>query len=170
MSRLSRLALLVSLLVAPAGLAAPRLAAAQEVGIPVGTTAPGATLESLDGKAVDLGQYLGKTPVVLEFWATWCSSCEKLEPAIRAAAAKYGKQVRFVGVAVSVNQSPERVRRYAAAHKLPLTVLYDRKGDASEAYDVPATSYIVVIDKAGKVVYTGVGGSQNIDAAVRKAL
>jgi TATA-box binding protein (TBP) (component of TFIID and TFIIIB) len=28
----------------------------------------------------------------------------------------------------------------------------------------------VVVDRSGKVVYTGVGGTQNIDAAIRKAL
>jgi TATA-box binding protein (TBP) (component of TFIID and TFIIIB) len=28
----------------------------------------------------------------------------------------------------------------------------------------------VVVDKAGKVVYTGVGGEQDIDAAVQKAM
>jgi len=48
--------------------------------------------------------------------------------------------------------------------------LYDRKGAVSGAYDAPATSYVVVLDKAGKVIYTGVGGTQNIDAAVKKAL
>ena len=40
----------------------------------------------------------------------------------------------------------------------------------SGAYDVPATSYVVVIDKTGKIVYTGVGGTQNLDAAIKKAL
>jgi hypothetical protein len=35
---------------------------------------------------------------------------------------------------------------------------------------VPATSYVVVVNKAGKIVYTGVGGTQNLDAAIRKAL
>ena len=44
---------------------------AQESGIPVGSVAPGAKLESLDGKAAELSQYIGKLPVVMEFWATW---------------------------------------------------------------------------------------------------
>jgi hypothetical protein len=29
---------------------------------------------------------------------------------------------------------------------------------------------VVVLDKTGKVVYTGLGGKQDLDAAVRKAL
>jgi len=37
-------------------------------------------------------------------------------------------------------------------------------------YDVPATSYVVVVNKAGKVVYTGLGGKQDLEAAIKKAL
>jgi thiol-disulfide isomerase/thioredoxin len=144
--------------------------AAQESGIPVGSTAPAAAVEGLDGRAVDLGQYIGRTPVLLQFWATWCSSCKALEPQVEALRKKYGGRLKLVGVAVSVNQSLARVKRYAEKHRLPLEVVYDRKGAASDAYDVPATSYVVVVDVKGKVVYTGVGGDQDLDAAVRKAL
>jgi thiol-disulfide isomerase/thioredoxin len=106
---------------------------------------------------------------VIEFWATWCGNCKQLEPALRAAHAKYGTTVRFVTVAVSVNQSIQRVKAWQRANTMPGDMLYDRKGTVSGAYDVPATSYVVVADKTGKIVYTGVGGTQNIDAAIAKA-
>ncbi|HYW30932.1 MAG TPA: TlpA disulfide reductase family protein [Gemmatimonas sp.] len=144
--------------------------AAQDVGIALGEKAPGGPLQTLDGKDVDLSQYLGKGPVVLEFWATWCGNCKQLEPAMRAAMKKYAKQAAFVTVAVSVNQSRERVGAWQKINKIPGTLLYDRKGEVSGAYDVPATSYVVVVDKTGKVVYTGTGGTQNLDAAIKKAL
>jgi ribosomal protein S5 len=38
-----------------------------------------------------------------------------------------------------------------------------------ERFLVPATSYVIVLDRNGKVVYTGVGGDQDLVAAVRKA-
>ena len=146
-------------------------AAAQTLGIPVGSRAPIAAVETLDGKPANLSQYIGKSPVVMQFWATWCSNCKALEPKVIAAKRKYAARgVRFVGVAVSVNQSPKRVQLYTQRHPLPLDVVYDKTGAASDAYDVPATSYIVVVNKAGTVVYTGVGSDQDIDAAVRKAL
>jgi len=150
-------------------LASP-LRAQDEVGIKRGSAAPGAVLEKLDGTSVDLKSYIGKGPVLLEFWATWCPNCKALEPAMHAAAKKYAGKIRLVGVAVSVNQSVERVKAYAEKHELPLEVLWDRKGYASDAYEVPATSYIVIIDAKGKVVYTGVGGDQDIDNAIKKAL
>jgi thiol-disulfide isomerase/thioredoxin len=149
---------------------AARPAHAQELGISVGTKAPGGALETLDGKPTDLKQYIGKTPVVFEFWATWCGNCKQLEPTMLAALKKYEGKVEFVGVAVSVNQSAELVKKYAEKHKLPGTILYDRKGYASDAFDVPATSYVVVVGKDGLVKYTGLGGDQQIDAAIKKAL
>lgn len=149
-----------------------RRLAAQDSGIPLGAKAPPATVETLDGKPVALDSIIGRArrPVVLQFWATWCGNCRELEPAMRAARAKYGARVRFLGIAVSVNQSPERVRRYQAKHALPLEIFYDRTGAATEAYEVPATSFVVVLDAKGTVVYTGVGGEQNVEAAIRKAL
>jgi thiol-disulfide isomerase/thioredoxin len=146
------------------------VAAQDELGIKRGSPAPGAIVEKLDGTTVDLKSYIGKQPVLIEFWATWCSNCKQLEPAMHAAAKKYAGKIRLVGVAVSVNQSVERVKAYAEKHQLPLEILYDRRGYASDVYEVPATSYIVVIDSKGTVVYTGLGGDQDLDSAIRKAL
>lgn len=144
--------------------------AAQETGLPVGSRAPGALVETLDGKPFDLGQYIGTMPLLLEFWATWCPNCKQLEPSMTAVAKKYAGRMRFIAVAVSVNQSPERVKMYAEKHDMPMEVLYDKRGTAADAYDAAATSYVVVIDKSGTVVYTGLGGTQNLEAAIRKAL
>jgi thiol-disulfide isomerase/thioredoxin len=144
---------------------------AQETGLPVGTRAPVSTIvHTLDGKQFDLGQYVGKTPVLLEFWATWCPNCKELEPTMDLVAKKYAGKMKFVAIAVSVNQSPERVKLYAEKHALPLEVYFDTKGNAADAYDAAATSYIVVLNKAGTVVYTGLGGTQNLEAAVKKGI
>jgi thiol-disulfide isomerase/thioredoxin len=148
---------------------APRVAAAQDGGLAVGTIAPSATLQTLEGKTVDLAQ-VAKGPAVIEFWATWCENCEHLLPAMKKAQVAYGSRVKFVAVAVSVNQSVNRVKLHVAKHGVPGEQLFDTKGDATGKWDVPATSYVVVLDKNGKVVYTGVGGDQNIEAAIRKAL
>jgi predicted transcriptional regulator len=73
-------------------------------------------------------------------------------------------------VAVNVNQSQQRVKLYVEKYKVPGEQLFDTKGDATDKWEVPATSYVVVLDKNGKVAYTGVGGDQNIEAAIRKAV
>lgn len=159
-------------LVPAAALAAVLWAAmlgAQESGIPVGSAAPKAKLETLDGKPADLGDFIGKGPVLIEFWATWCENCKALEPTLLDVQRKYAGRVQFVGVAVSANQSPELVRRYVDRHHLAGVQLYDRKGASIDAYDVPATSFVVVINKSGKVVYAGLGGKQDLEQAIKKA-
>jgi thiol-disulfide isomerase/thioredoxin len=145
----------------PAGLSA------QESGIPVGTKAPAVKVNDLDGKPVDLGQYIGRQPVLLEFWATWCELCEELLPRVRAAHAAYGSKVQFIGVNVTVNQSPERVRKYLKTHQPAFRTLYDDQGTSIRAYQVPTTSYVVVVDRAGKVAYTGTGGTQDLEGVLR---
>jgi thiol-disulfide isomerase/thioredoxin len=153
-----------------AALPATRGLSAQDLGIEVGKRAPAAIVTTLDGKPLDLGAYVGKTPMFIEFWAVWCPRCRDLEPALLAAERKYGSKVKFIGVAVSVNQSPERVKAYTTKHGLRHQIVYDTDGNAAGAYDAPATSYVVVVDRTGKVVYTGVGGDQNLEAAIKKAL
>ncbi len=152
-----------------AALSLANTVSAQDLGIEVGSKAPIVTVQSLDGKKVDLGRYIGKTPMLIEFWATWCANCRELMPALLEAEKKFGKKVKFVALAVAINQSPERVRRFIAAHPLPHDTFYDADGKAAGAFDAPATSYVVVLDKAGRVVYTGLGGKQDLEAALKKA-
>lgn len=157
-----RCVLLLALLLLPVTLCA------QDDGIPVGSAAPVVTVNDLDGKPVDLGTWIGKKPVLLEFWATWCSVCEALLPRVRAAHAAYGSKVEFLGINVTVNQTPERVRRWVASNKPPYRTLYDDTGASTRAYMAPVTSYIVMIDAAGRVAYTGTGADQDLEGALKR--
>ena len=152
-------------------LVAPLTLRAQDViGIPVGQTPPAVTVEDLNGDTVSLARWVGKKPVIVEFWATWCPICEELLPRMEAAQKKYGDKAQFVVVAVAVNQSKNSVRRHIEKHPMPFTFLWDGNGAAVRAFQAPSTSYIAVLDSKGKVVYTGVGEDQDIEAALEKAL
>lgn len=154
-----------------ATLLAPSRARAQdEIGIPLGSKAQAVTIQDLDGRPVDLGQYIGKQPVLLEFWATWCPLCRALEPRMAAAQRRFGDQVRFIAVAVAVNESRASIKRHLARDPYPLPVLWDANGAAVRAFDAPSTSYIVTLDATGTVRYTGAGEDQDIMAAVQAAL
>lgn len=166
MKRLSRLLPLIGLLVlAPVAVSAQRV-----IDLDIGSVAPDMSLETLDGKPASLAPYLGKTPLFIEVWASWCENCEALAPRILDAKRKYGSQMRFIGVAVSFNQSPQRVKLHQQRHGFDLEMLYDRKGEADGVYGVKATSTIIIIDKSGRIVYAGAGADQDIEAAVRKGL
>jgi peroxiredoxin len=140
------------------------------IGIPVGETPPAVTLENLNGDSVALSQWIGKKPVIVEFWATWCPICAELLPRMETARKKFGDRVEFLVVAVAVNQTKNSVRRHLERHPMPFTFLWDGNGAAVRAFEAPATSYIAVLDATGKVVYTGVGADQEIEAALERAV
>jgi thiol-disulfide isomerase/thioredoxin len=151
------------------GAAAPALAQSG-VGLPLGTRAPSAGLEDLEGNEVDLLDYVSGRPALIEFWATWCENCEALQPQLDRIHAEHGEELVVVAVAVGVAQSIRRVRRHVEEHEPGYAYLWDGKGAAVRAYKAPTTSVVVLLDAAGSVVYTGAGGDQDLVSAVAELL
>jgi len=143
----------------------------QGVGLAVGTAAPGAELEDLDGNGVQLADYLepGKL-TLLEFWATWCEPCKALQPQLDRIAEEFGDRVNVVAVAVAVSQSQRRVKRHVEEHGAPYPYLWDGDGNAVRAYNAATTSIVMLVDGEGTVVYSGVGRDQDLVSAVREHL
>ncbi len=141
---------------------------AQDVGLELNAMPTPVTIEDADGQPVDLAQFIGKKPVLLEFWATWCGLCKQLEPAMLQAHKKYGSAVEFLIVAVGVNQNPRSIKRHFEDKPIPGRLLWDGQGKAVRAFMAPGTSYVVVLDAKGRVVYTGIGGEQNLEPILAK--
>lgn len=163
--------LALAALTAAAALSCPRVLAAQddEIGLALGSTPAAAQVEDLDGRASDLSAWVGHRPVLIEFWATWCWNCRALLPKMEAAHRRYGRQVEFLVIGVGVNQTRNTMRRHLASHQMPFRLFFDASGSAVRAFQAPATSYVVALDARGRVVYTGIGPDQDIEAAVRRA-
>ena len=148
----------------------PSLAQAQSQGLKIGDKAPTAIVQTLDGEPVDLAQFVGKKPVLIEFWATWCPLCKQLEPTIKALHDKYEGELEIVHLVVPQNQTPERAREYVERRKLPGHFFFDADGAAYKAFSAYHTSYIVVLDRDGTVVHSEDGPKQDLETAVMKAI
>lgn len=158
-------ALLLSL-----ALAAPATAQDTGVSLAVGTRAPEVALQDLEGNPVQLSDYTGGRPALLEFWASWCENCEALQPQMDAVQERYGDRVSVVAIAVAVAQSPRRVRRHVERHDHGYPYLWDVDGAAVRAFQAATTSIVVLLDAEGRVVYTGVGGDQDLVSPVESLL
>ena len=149
-------------------LLAPPRAVAQDEGIAVGAAAPSFTLPALDGTPVSLDSLLGRKPLLLEFWATWCGSCKAMLPRLREAHARWGRDVEFIGVNVTISETRDSVAAWLAREVPPFRTVWDADGEAARAFDAQATSFIVIVDRRGRVAYTGSGGTQNIEPVLRQ--
>jgi len=72
-----------------------------------------------------LGELHG-TPVVVNFWASWCQPCQAEAPRFTAAAATYGDRVQFLGV--DILDDRDSARGFITDHGLPYPNVFDPVG------------------------------------------
>ena len=147
-----------------------RGAAQAAVSLPLGTKAPSAEVQDLSGNPVDLMDLVDGKPALIEFWATWCPLCAKLQPQMDRIQEQFGDRISVVAVGVAVNETPRRIRRALEKHDPGYPHVYDADGNAVRAYDAATTSIVVMVDGDGKVAYTGVGADQDLVGAVKELL
>ncbi len=141
-----------------------------QVGLPLGSVAPDAAVEDLDGNSVQLSTLIDGKTTLIEFWATWCEQCEALQPQMDQVQAQFGDQVNVVAVAVAVAQSQRRVKRHLEGHDPGYPYVWDAKGEAVRAYEAPTTAVVVIVSADGTVAYSGVGADQDLVSAVSDIL
>src|SRR2546421_2511618 len=123
-------------------LVGPVRAQEEQIGLALGSAPPGSIqIENLDGQPVDLAAQVGKKPVLIEFWATWCPLCRALLPKLEAAHQKYGDRVDFRVVAVGVNETQCSIKRHMEQNPMPFAPLWDGKGVAGLPLAAPPHSY-----------------------------
>ena len=115
--------------------------------------APDFTLRDLKGNQVSLSDFRGQ-PVVLNFWATWCSPCRVEIPHLEALYTKY-KDQGLVVIGMNTETDYMKVKRFAEP-QISYTVLLDG-GTQAQGYDVSGIPCTYYIDKEGIIQYRSVG-------------
>jgi thiol-disulfide isomerase/thioredoxin len=148
----------------------------------IGQAAPGFSVKGIDGEAVNLADYKGDV-VVVDFWATWCASCQKSLPHLEKLnedSALAGKGLRVV--AVDCGEDEKTARAYLGKRNLSLRIVEDGDGVLQRTYGVRVLPVTVVIGRDG-AIRDVLGASADagdesedlameakLDAAVEKAL
>lgn len=130
-----------------------------------GDPAPHIALADLQGNTWSL-EALSGTPVLVNFWSTWCGPCKYEHPMLLQAAEAYSG-VQFLGVIYA--DEPKAVSRFML--KPPYKGLMDRltskdidypnlpdpSGRAAIDYGVGGVPESFFIDRAGQIVYKSTG-------------
>lgn len=104
------------------------------------------------GETVSLSDFVGKKPVLLAFWATWCPQCKEAIP--RLSGMETGPMREKVKIfAVDYLERPDKVEAFVKARKIPYTVLLDRDGKVSRSYGIPGVPTYILIGLDGRVAW-----------------
>jgi peroxiredoxin len=119
--------------------------------------APAVSYTLLDGSMRSTEQLRGKV-VLVNFWATSCTTCVHEMPQIVATHEKF-KQRGFDTLAVAMSYDPPAyVANFAETRKLPFGVAIDNTGEIAKRFDnVRGTPTTFVINKRGEIVKRYVG-------------
>jgi peroxiredoxin len=112
-------------------------------------TAPDFVLKDLQNRKFKLSDHKGK-PVLLIFGATWCPYCRDAIPQLKDIFARYGKK-GLVAVNIDIQESRDKVSRFADKYKLPYRVLLDENAEVAQNYGVQGVPTLVLIDKNGMI-------------------
>jgi len=115
-----------------------------------GTPAPEFVLNDINGNAVKMSQFRGKT-VVLIFWASWCPDCRAEVPALKELQAKTDPD-KVLFVSISSDRTVEAWKKYVTENEMGGVQLYKDKSKVSEDYHVKWIPSQYVIGPDGKVV------------------
>jgi peroxiredoxin len=128
-----------------------------EAGNRAGLGAPDFTLKTLAGPGASLSDYKGR-PVLINFWASWCTPCRSEMPDIVAAYQAHRETGLEVLAINSTDQDGMKdVRKFVAEFSMPFPVLLDEKGRVRRLYaliGIP-TSVFIGSDGVVRVVNRG---------------
>jgi peroxiredoxin len=135
-----------------------------------GGSAPNFTLTSTTGSRVTLSELRGH-PVMLDFWASWCTNCRADMGLVATAARRYSTRGLRV-LLIDDQQSAQTARNFLAASGINLPSLLDRDGQVAQEYGLPGLPVAVFIRPNGKISSLVLGQLQErqLRAAVTRLL
>ena len=106
----------------------------RSVSTEIGRAAPDFLLETADGGQLRLSDLRGR-PLLVNFWASWCTPCRKEMPEIVRAYAAH-KDSGLEIVAVDLQENAGQVRAFAAEFGMTFPVVIDRTGSVGDAWRI----------------------------------
>lgn len=135
--------------------------------------APDFTVADGDGNVVNRSDFTGK-PLVVNFWASWCSPCKGEMPDFNEAYASYRDDVQFMMVNLTdgSRETVEIAKAYIEEQGYDFPVYYDVNLDAANTYGVSSipTTYFFDADGTAVARASGAIDADTLEYGIRMIL
>lgn len=136
-------------------------AAMETPAVPETSAAPDFQVVNAEGSPVHLSDFAG-TPVVVNFWASWCPPCRSELPAFDSLCAEYGDRVTFmmVDLADGNRETTTDAKAFVASEGYSFPVYYDTEFSAAYAYEIYSIPVTIFVRADGTLAGQQVGAMQ----------
>ncbi|MDR2196515.1 MAG: TlpA family protein disulfide reductase [Coriobacteriales bacterium] len=131
-----------------------------------GALAPDFSYTTVDGQSGSLSELKG-TPVLLNFWASWCGPCVGEMPDIAALKADYPA---LEVLAVAVSDAPADSRDFISESGYDFRWVLDEQGTIGALYPTDGIPYTIIIDANGVIGAIFLGSPPDAYATYERAL
>ena len=130
-----------------------------------GHPAPDFALKTLDGEIIRLSDYKG-SPVVVNFWATWCGPCRAEFPDFQETWVDNADRLVIIGINHTTADQASMVPDFVAEFGVTFPIVLDETGNTVDAYNVLGLPTTIFVDRNGVVqeVFTGPVNKAYIEA------
>lgn len=130
--------------------------AAQEHADFISKKVPSVVLKDMEGNDVNTAEMGFDGPVIISFWATWCSPCKRELNTIQDLYTDWQEEtgVHLVAVSIDDERTKSSVPMYVNGRAWEYLVLMDPNWDFKREMGVNNVPHTFLLDKDGNIVYS----------------
>lgn len=117
------------------------------------------SVKTVQGEEVNFKDFLGKGPVLIDFWALWCEPCKQEMKAFRSIQEKFKAEgVNLIAINTDQVRNLAKVRAYITTQGFQFPVLVDPDGNiARDIFSMESLPYSLILMPDGTIYRKHIG-------------